>query len=318
MIEFEVGEKVVAIPSEWDDLSESQLKSLCKRIRQFQQDEISIAECRMLWVCDILGVNLSKIPYRKQGNASDNLYMMSRQVTFFTQIKFEDGKLDAVSPLLKKLIRKTPPDDLPYSPEVAYLRRLPYDYDIDAVFFANLIPEVKIGDKTFKGYTATYSDGVLDTSLTAIQYITAAELLSTIGNGDSDKLPVLASVLYADIAQKNLFKALDTETLEAIAFNFQAVVLFLFTKTEFSILWKGGRSKSKGTITLSAADTLYDLSASGYGTPEQVENLSLLRYLRILKKNIISAVTMLREMGNDDGEIAEKTHLPANIISQIA
>lgn len=317
MIEFEVGKKVVNIPSKWDELSESDFKSLCSLIRQFQRNEISIAECRMLFVCDILSINLRDIPLQKREHASDNLYMMSRQVTFFTQIKFEDGKLDAVSTEIKELLKKTPPEDLPYSTEVAYLRKLPYEYEVDAVFFANLIKELTIGDAVFKGYSASYTDGVLDTSLTAIQYITAAELLSSINDGETDKLHVLASVLYADVSKKDLFKAIDLDVLEVIAFNFQAIILFLFTKTEFSILWKGGGTKKKG-ITLSSADMLYDLSAAGYGTPEQVENLSLLRYLRILKKNLISAVNMLREMGKDDGEIAEKTHLPANIISQIA
>lgn len=318
MITFELGAKEVNIPTRWDELTPDQFKLLAKRLQEYNNDSLSIADCRTLWLCDILGIDLNKIPRSKQWQAADNIYTMSRQITFFTQIKYEDGKLDAVSAPLKAVARKTPPDDLPYSPEVAFLRRLPYEYDVDAVYFANLIPEIAIGSRIFNGYKATYSDGVLDTSLTALQYITAADLLAAIGKGDTSKLPVLAAVLYGEITDKELFKTLDADILNAIAFNFQSVVLFVFTKTEFSLLWKGGASSRKGSITLTGADMLYDLSANGYGTPADVENMPLLRYLRILKKNIISAVTMLRDMGKNDGEIAEKTHLPSNIIGEIA
>ncbi len=317
---YECGNSVVQIPDAWAELTESQYLKLIVRLQEYNAGTTSIAECRMLWLADILGIDLKSIPGNAQ-QAADNLFFMSRGISFFTRIRYPEGKLDSVSAEVRRLADRIPAEDLPYSLEVAYLRRLPFEYYIDAVFCKNLIPYVKVGNKKHIGYTADFSDGVFDTSLTALQYITAMELLSAVGHGDKGKQAVLVAVLYGnDITKKDVFKELSAETLAAIVLNFQAFVTFIFTVTEFAILWKKGSStgNTTGMITLSGIDMLYDLSTAGYGTPDQVENMPLLKYLRIVKKNLVSSVTMLRDMGKNDGEIAEKTGLSLSVISNIA
>lgn len=317
MREYECGSSTILVKDSWDELTELEFRSLLYRIAEYSNGEISVADMRLLWICDCLGIDLKKIPHKKQRQASDNLYTISRNVSFFLKIEYEQGKLDAVSATVRKMAEKIAPDDMPYSTEVAFLRRLPYEYKVDAVFCKNLIPTIQ----NHAGYTASFSDGVLDTSITALQFIEASDLLRKVNDGNADMLPVLAAVLYGNnIANKNAFKDVSTDILQAVAFNFQSFLAFLFTKTEFSIMWNNStdaNAADPSIIRLTGTDNLYKLCSEGYGTPEQVENMPLLKYLRIVKNNLISSVLMLRDYGSDDVEIAKKTGLPTEIITRI-
>lgn len=111
----------------------------------------------------------------------------------------------------------------------------------------------------------------LTCSLTALQFIEARGLLGC----PKEQLPLLAAILYYPdryssagahkLAQK--FTGLPMDELIPIAFNFQAFINYLFTKTEFKLLTELEETKVSA-ISTGALESLYNLSSDGFGDIE--------------------------------------------------
>lgn len=192
---------------------------------------------------------------------------------------------------------------------------------LDLCFCRQQLPLIFIDKKAYYGYDINTDFQSLTCSLTALQYIEARQLLEM----GEESLPLLAAVLYfgkgqysSEKAQKLAlqFRKLPANTLRAIALNFTAVNNFLFSKTEFSLLTKFLPQKGS-SITTDATDALYDLSKDGLGNANQVEQLNVLTYLRILRKKTIEGVKSLKASGMEMAKIADEVGLPIEVVKQI-
>lgn len=206
-------------------------------------------------------------------------------------------------------------------PIARVLRRLEYQYVVDLCFCAQLIPSVRIKERTFQGYQVRKDYGTLTCSLTALQYIEARSLIE---QGET-ALPLMAAILYYPDKVYNSerahalaaeFASLPLEMLTAIYFNFQAFNNYLFNKTAFSLLTKF-KLKPERPITTEASDALYDLSKDGLGDARQIEQMNLLTYLKVLRKKTIDAVRDMNGFGWDKVKISEEVGLPISIIDKI-
>lgn len=190
----------------------------------------------------------------------------------------------------------------------------------DLNFMAQMVPVVKVGTTEYKGYEVSTAFCSLTTTLTALQYIEARQLMQ----GGEAQLPLLAAVLYCpgdyDSARAQRLATemarLDRVTLAAIQMNFVAFDRALYTQTDFSLLAKF-QPKKQSPIATDMADALYDLSADGLGTHQDVERMNLLTYLRIMRKKTIEAVRQMRSMEWDVARISQETTLPVAVIHQI-
>ncbi|WP_459952404.1 hypothetical protein [Dysgonomonas termitidis] len=264
------------------------------------------------------------IPRKHEDTIAQNLYLLQSKITFIFSIRYPKDVWASLSPELRRIARKTEPGDLPDSPEGRVLRRAEYIYELDACFAAQLLPDLTIGESSYPGYTVNTSCALLSVSLTARQYVDASECLSGIAK-NPELLPLLAAILYCpctyspDRAHGNaaLFASADPATLEAVALNFQALVLMLFTKTHFSILWQRGKDTGKNKLSVGLKEGIYALSEDGYGDIDKVGDMSLTEYLEILRKKKIDAVRTLHSADMKLSEIAEKTGLDINTINSI-
>ena len=102
----------------------------------------------------------------------------------------------------------------------------------------------------------------------------------------------------------------------AIAFNFQAFVNYLFTKTQFKLLTEAKETR-KSTISTGALESLYNLSADGLGDIDKVEQMNVIQYLTILRKKLIDTVRSLHAAKMENVDIEKETGLPIRIINQI-
>jgi hypothetical protein len=190
---------------------------------------------------------------------------------------------------------------------------------LNSCFLKQLVPEARIKDRLYPSYSINTTFGSLTSSLVALQYIEAYELL---GSG-KEKLPLLAAILYCPGAYDSIkahalagdFALLPASLLEAISLNFLAFSNYLFTRTPFSIL--RGKAKEKPRISTGMAECLYDLSAEGLGDSEKVERMPVIKYLMLLRKKLIESVRTMHEAGIDIVEISEKTGIEINRIKQI-
>lgn len=276
VLKFETALGSYEIPNRWDLLTPELFLSLCRLLVAYNKGLISYRELHIDFVCLALGLNPRKI----KEPATTNIYLLSEHIDF---IFSPEGKLNAC-------------------------------------FLAQLVPVLQIEKREYPGYTINKACDTLTSSLTALQFIEAYELIGC----QADKLPLLAAILYCPgkytSESAHLFadqlRVVDENILQSIALNFNALVNYLFTKTQFSILMNKKPSEKKN-ITISMADGLYNLSADGLGDASAIEQLPVLKYLSILRKKLIESVQAMHQAEMDLQEIATKTGLSIKTIKQI-
>lgn len=321
MVNLYFGDNSYAYPSQWAELSAEQYLALIQLINIMWNGEISMLDMRMLWFKKIAGLENVKVPKRCRAVFMDNIVTASRQFDFFYKLDY-GGAIDELSPSSRRLLKKTPADEINSSDsEIRYARTLDYTYIIDAVWAKNLIPEIKVGDAVLQGWKADVKDGILSTTLSAMQFTQGYDLLSLISTAGSPRtIAVLTALLYGvktDNEQLiSQIEKLPDVVLQGVVLNFQAFVSYIFGCTHYSLLWdtKSETSSTKEVIKTSFSDSLYSLCKTGYGNYEQVEQMPLLTYLSIMRSDIISGVKTMAASGSSADDIAEHMHLPVTLI----
>lgn len=274
--------KVYEIPNSWELLNSDQYLKLIELLSLMENGQYPPGAVKCLFLCYMMKWDLNRI--KRDEKVLENFMSIASQITFIFQEK--DDK-----------------------------------FVLDLCFCRQQLPLIFIDKKAYYGYDINTDFQSLTCSLTALQYIEARQLLDM----GEESLPLLAAVLYfgkgqysSEKAQKLAlqFRKLPANTLRAIALNFTAVNNFLFSKTEFSLLTKFLPQKGN-SITTDATDALYDLSKDGLGNANQVEQLNVLTYLRILRKKTIEGVKSLKASGMEMAKIADEVGLPIEIVKQI-
>lgn len=320
-IDFSCKNKLYSIPNSWDQITPTLYLQLIKDILRMSRGELSPAMLQVNFVCNAMEWNPSRI---KDEEALANIAMLSEQVDFILNIAYpdNDAALADLDSDTRKLFKKKAPEKVLGNIMAQYLRRLDYRYCVDDCWCAQLIPFVQIGKKNIlKGYTINTSFSMLSCSLTALQYIEARSLLD-----HTNSLPLMASILYSDpdikyssyLAHQRAteFANLSPELLYGIMLNFRAFNNYLFTKTDFSLL-TASRLEEKKLISTGALESLYNLSADGYGSAEEVEQMNIIQYLTILRKKIIESVRSMHTAEMKITDIEKETGLPIQILKQI-
>lgn len=308
-----------SIPNSWEDLTPYLFQALICDISLMAKGEISIAMVRVNYVCRVMGWKLKKI---KDPDGWANLAWLAEQVTFPFTIVYpdNDATLQDLDSETRKLCKRIPPHRLTGITIARYLTKLPYNYAVDSCFCKQLIPAIYLDDESYSAYKIDTSFNRLTCSLTALQFIEARSLIG----GSLEQLPLLAAILYypdrysSDGAHSlaHKFVKLPVDELTAIAFNFQAFVNYLFTKTEFKLLTEAKNTKVSA-ISTGALESLYNLSSDGLGDVDTVERMNILQYLTILRKKLIDTVRSLYSAKMEKIDIAKETGLPIHIINDI-
>lgn len=319
-IRIQHGDYLYNIPNKWELIAtEYQYTQLVKDLIDMSIGKLSPAMVRINYICRFFGWDYKKI---KGEDAFANLVMLSEQVTFMFRISYpnNDEALQGMDDYTYQLCKKIPPERLTGITLAKVLRKLDYRFTLDLCFCRQFIPYCQIRGKRYKGYTIDTNFDILSTSLTALQFIEARQL---VGQGEK-MLPLMAAILYhpypynSESAHKlaDRFKDVSHEVLYAISLNFQAFVNFLFTKTDYRILTSGKEMK-KSAISTGALEALYNLASDGYGDINHIEQMGLLQYLIILRKKVIESVRSLNAAKMDLVDIEKETGLPLSIIKQI-
>lgn len=308
-----------SIPNSWDGLTPYHFQALMRDIQRFAEGKISVGMVRANYVCRIMGWNLQKI---RNTDGWANVAWLAEQVTFPFTIVYpdNDAALQELDSETYRLCKKIPPHRLHGITISRYLDRLDYKYAVDSCFCKQLVPAIHLEDETFFAYNIETMFNRLTCSLTALQFIEARGLLGC----PKEQLPLLAAILYYPdryssagahkLAQK--FTGLPMDELIPIAFNFQAFINYLFTKTEFKLLTELEETKVSA-ISTGALESLYNLSLDGFGDIETIEHMNVIQYLTILRKKIIDTVRSLHAAKMDKADIARETRLPIHIINEI-
>lgn len=323
-IDFEIKGKNYSLPNTWEGLSTDQFIHLSGVLRKYASGELSMSDVRLEYVCHFLEMDLNKKISPKQSDIiAANLYILLRLVTFLFDIKYEKGALDNVPKEIRAMALKTEPVDMDDSPEVRFLRKKEYQFVVSAIFAKQLIPEITVNGITYKGYEINCTMDMLSCSLTASQYIDASDVLSSLVDNPS-RLSLLAAILYCPGTYSSAwshdhasdFTYVDYQILEAVSLNFQALSLYLFKRTHFDILWRGGEGKAS-EISLGMSDILLNLSQDGLGDINTIEQINVIKYLSIMRKKLIESVHSMHAAKMDFIDIAKATGLETAIVQKI-
>lgn len=320
-IDFIVKGTMYSIPNSWEALDPPLFQTLICDINSMVKGNLSVAMVRVNYVCRFMGWDPKKI---KDSDGWANLAWLAEQVTFPFTIVYpdNDASLQELDPETYKLCKRIPPHRLTGITISKYLSKLNYHYALDSCFCKQLVSALHLDDEEepYFAYKIDTHFSRLTCSLTALQFIEARTLIGC----PSEQLPLLAAILYypgrytSDGAHALALKftKLRTKDLLAVAFNFQAFVNYIFTKTEFKLLTEGKDTKMSA-ISTGALESLYNLSSDGLGDVDTIEHMNIIQYLTILRKKLIDTVRSLHAAKMDKADIANETNLPLTIINQI-
>lgn len=322
MLTVYFNDKPYNFPNRWEELTAEQFLWLIPMLAKLWAGEMSLFNVRVEWFKKIAGLESLKLGGEKLALAADNIYTISRQLDFFFTIDY-DGKIDAFSPEVRRLLSKKFPDDISGGDvEIRLARKLEYTLKPDMVWIGNLLPEIAVSGRKLKGWQVSVCGDALTATLTAKQALQGNDALLRISRtGKRDNMAMLAAVLYP--AQPELsfeeYRKLSDDILYGIILNFQAFMSFIFTRTYFSILWnkEADSSDKEQGIPGSLTHTLYSLSRSGYGDYKQIEDMPFITYLSIIRKDTIDMVRTMYESKVRVDEIAQRTKMPIETISKI-
>ena len=253
-----------------------------------------------------------------------NIVALAAKVTFPFRINYDNEKLlDCLDPDDRELMHRVDPNRLDTPIARAIARKGAYHYTLNNCFCAQLLPTIDVDGQQYQGYTISTDYGMLSTNMTALQYLDARSLMA-----NPDTLPLLAAVLYCpgkcydpETAHRTAhnMEHLDPVTLSAIQLCFQAFDNYLLTRTHFSILQDSGNSAPRKTplISTGPVEALYSLASSGYGSLEQVEQMNVVKYLTLMRKQLIDSIHAMKDSGMKITEIATKSGLSFTTINKI-
>ena len=266
-------------PSRWDDFTPEHatiFTALCCALDDYERGVFTFDQLQVAIVLALIGIN-----EQKKGKPTEeffeNIFRFSELLTFpYRLTDNEDGSKTA---------------------------------SITVSLFRNILPE--LGPEKHQGYRLDVSTaGVTDCNLTAEQYVDAVALADLYTKTRKvSALEQLTTVLYGSA------KGVSPLEMTAVYYNFRGFLTWLKTLPQYDLIFQSAGKQSAPT-PLGLASSIFTLSKSGYGTLKEIKGLDVFTYLGVLVQMSIDSIHQLASAGMKPGEIAEKLHLPLELVLQ--
>ena len=275
------------IPARWSEVTDrSQFIAICQALYDYETGVTSFAELRVALAVAALGLNLRRV--QEGDNLYENIFRIGELITFpYTVEELPDGS--SVATITIRLQN-------------------------------NLLGPVC----GIKGYSyRTDSAGIVDTDLTAGQYIEGLSLLNHFAacvRAHSEAAPEvlysLVNTLYP-LPSPHYQKLLTSFTREekvAILYNFRGITEAIAQDPDYDLIFhQAARRSDPSPVGLQGS--LFSLSKAGLGDIEAVRSLDIHTYLSALVQQTIDSIHTLAGSGMKPGKIAQKLNLT---VEQIA
>lgn len=297
------------IPSSWEELSSKQFIKIAEALSEFSIGRIQFDMLRIKIVYAVVD-GLKVDP--KNEILCENVYRLSERLTFPYKYVY-DKRYKQLSPTLQKQLEKNLAAQLDNSdPEVRVAHKMTPKVDIDLCISQQLIP--KLGS-TKIGYTFSSSNGIIDTNLTAEQYIDANNLIREMRKEHDFVLNTLVDVLYPGHSKKSIPYADKI----AVYYNYLGIASYISQLPKYDLLFnkESSSQNSEKASPLGAEGNLYFISEKGYGDHKSICKLSVFVYLDILLKQTIDSILSLHSYQVKPSEIANKLNLSIQQVNTI-
>jgi hypothetical protein len=317
MYEFYLGEKKRTMKTSWYELTPEEFILISGFLNRYRKGDIALFDLRTLMTLVLIGVDTRRI--RTGGHMDENIYHLSRELDFFFRIEYDDKKaFSAFSPEIRKQLIHKFPEDLEQIPEVRAAIKLKKHIRLNVEFGKNILLDIRFGRRHFPGYTFIITDGIAQTSLTALQFSEAQKVIAQYNHNESSQLlNLLCGILYQcgyseeiaiDLAKQ--FSPVGHQVKEAVLLNFLAITNFIVHQTKYAILFdRPKKSTKERKYSLGLAENMYMLSKKGYGDSRQMENAGLFKFFDLLIKELADQAAELEAAGKKKGEIATAMNL---------
>lgn len=321
MYEYFLGDQQHTIKDRWEELDAVEFIYLFKLLEQYNRGELSVGDLRTKMVLKLLNLERVRVKsYMQESRFEENVYHLQSQLTFIFRIVYDDKRFNGLSAALKRELERHEPYEMSDIPEERLAARFKRHYEVDSVFCRNLISQLK----GVPGYSITNQGGILTTSLTAARFCDAVTISdSFIKRNDLRLLDTLVSILYFEGAYEPteahkracFFNDLPRHVKQAVFFNFQAVLSFLYNRTKYRVLFsKSG--KPAGVYSSGLSGSLITMGKE-YGGVQAVGNAGLIDFLEMMVDSLVNYVRELKAMDKSVVEIAEKTKLDVQTVNEM-
>lgn len=322
MYDFYLNYTLHSIKNRWEELSPSEFVYLFDLLELYKAGELSVGELRSRMVLRLMGITTVQIKDIKQEERfAENIFHIQSHLDFIFRIEYDDKRFSSLSPALRQRLARQEPDAGSVLPEERLAARFKRHYEIDSVFCSNLLPEIN----GVPGYQIGNQSGVFSTNLTTTQFCDAITISDQfIQTGDKPLLNLLTAILYCSYPYKPtsihqhtaLFCSVPDKMKEAVFFNFQSVLMFIYTKTKYRVLW--GRSENKKTSPYNSglAGSILAM-AKKYGGLREVGHSGLIDFLEMMLDSLTDYIRELAAMDKTPIEIANKTKLDVLTINEL-
>ena len=266
------------LPARWSDVTDpAMFTDICRALYEFETGLTSFDEFRLSLTLAVLRLNPAKL--RPSEALHENLFRVAELLDFpYTITAYADGtRVATVTIRLEQ----------------------------------NLLP--KAGGVTGYRY-ATDAAGVVDTNLTAQQYVEALAILPHIqhamqsGKDATAALDDLVQTLYPGA------EGLQEAEKLAIFYNYRGIMATIAADPDYDLIFHTIPG-SGAPSPVGPQSAIFALSKAGYGDIGKIRALDVYTYLAALVQQTVDSIRALSSSGMKPGEIAQRLHLTTDQVA---
>jgi len=324
--------KPVLIPDQWDELTPELYTAVSGYIYEMVNGRMDVLDFRLKLLESLAGYRRSKQKFtaEEQRTINENLFRISEKIRFCIKPKYHNPEvLDVLAQPLRELLKEKFPFEIydqKFRAELKMVENLlQYGASIRLGMKKNPMEVLSVFVHEFSSkynfYFGPYfmidRNNLAVTDMRAGEFVDAYEYYSLYQRTQHmDYLDRLVFTLYRS-DRKSYEPVVQLPKVEfsmgqkyGVFLFFQNLMEYLVNNPLFGILFNRTTDRPAPGISIGMVSTIYNLSAAGYGTKQDIAQLNLADYLSMMVKQMIDAVNQLKTLDKSPTEIAKELEIP--------
>ncbi len=315
----------VKFPTSWEDLNPVQFITVICILLDFKANKFDARELQLRLYTELSNINSRQILRRDYEWFEKEIFRNMDKMAFCYKYVYDDPRFKNLELKMQERITKVNPEKIEGEPEAAIASQFKRTIEIDATICKQLIPQIFVGFKKIPGYHFEAKGDIVDTSMTAEQFVDALTIMSLMAEHGADNyIDLFISTLYCDEYSSSKskvnvvrFRKLNPVIKYAVVFNFESILSWLTGETKYKLLFNRKKKNAKSKQTLGFNSIIYSMTEKGYGNIREIAKLNLIEFLELMYKNLVDAVSQLADSKMSREDISKKLNISLELINQI-
>lgn len=317
----------VKFPTSWEELDPVQFITVICILLEFKSKKFDVRELQLRLYTELSNINSRQILRRDYEWFEKEIFRNLDKMNFCFKYVYDDARYKNLDLKMQERLKKINPEKITDEPEAVIASKFNRTVEIDAAISKQLIPNIFIGLKKYAGYSFENKGDIVDTSMTAEQFVDALTIMSLMAEHGADGyIDLFISTLYScveyspSLARTNAvkFKKLNPVIKYSIVFNFESILSWLTGETKYNILFSRRSKKNiKTKQNMGFNAIIYSMTEKGYGSIKEVSKLNLIEFLEIMYKNLIDSINHLADSKMSKEDISKKLNISIEHLNQV-